>query len=174
MFSNLIHNAIHALLLVCKYQAAGPVTTEFISKRLGLSISYLESLMAQLKRNGFVTSYRGPGGGYCTQGKPAELMLLDLIQAFESQAAPSKPKSTPQAGELDQDLVVELMQAFIESELKDIHFEALMAQVPQANWGMSAPLTTVSPMLKKFKPLQIHKLPSGPNSVFSLAESMAL
>lgn len=174
MFSNLIHNAIHALLLVCKYQAAGPVTTEFISKRLGLSISYLESLMAQLKKNGFVTSYRGPGGGYCTQGKPSSLMLWTLIQALESQAAPAKPKSISQEGELDQDMVTDLMQDFMASELKHIHFEALMAQVPESSWGASAPVATSSPMLKKFKPLQIHKLPSGPNSVFSLAASMAL
>ena len=174
MFSNLIHNAIHALLLVCKYQAAGPVTTDFISKRLGLSISYLESLMAQLKKNGFVTSYRGPGGGYCTQGKPSELKLLALIQSFENQAAAPKQRQAPQAGELDQDLVVQLMQDFIAIELKDMHFEALMAQVPDASWGCDAPASNTTPMLKKFKPLQIHKLPSGPNSVFSLAESMAL
>lgn len=173
MFSNLIHNAVHALLLVCKYQAGGPVTTEFISKRLGLSISYLESLMAQLKKNGFVTSYRGPGGGYCTQGQPADLKLLKLIQVFEQQA-PSKQRLAPPTGELDQDLVEHMMQAFIEKELAHMHFEALMALVPQASWGQNAPTSSASPMVKKFKPLQIHKLPSGPNSVFSLAASMAL
>lgn len=174
MFSNLIHNAIHALLLVCKYQTAGPVSTEFISKRLGLSVSYLESLMAQLKKNGFVTSFRGPGGGYCTQGKPSELQLLPLIRAFENQTTASKHKETTQDGALDQDLVAKLMQDFIEAELKHMHFEALMAQVPDENWGSMAPPSSPSPMLKKFKPLQIHKLPGGPNSVFSLAESMAL
>lgn len=173
MFSNLIHNAVHALLLVCKYQAGGPVTTEFISKRLGLSISYLESLMAQLKKNGFVTSYRGPGGGYCTQGQPAELKLLKLIQVFENQA-PAKQRQTAQAGELDQDMVTRMMQEFIEKELSHMHFEALMALVPDASWGINAPPSAASPMVKKFKPLQIHKLPSGPNSVFSLAASMAL
>lgn len=174
MFSNLTHNAIHALLLVCKYQSGGPVTTDFISKRLGLSVSYLESLMAQLKKNGFVTSFRGPGGGYCTQGKPSELKLLTLIQAFETQAAPPKRKETTQAGELDQDLATKLMRDFIETELEFMHFEALMAQAPEDSWGTAAPPSSPSPMMKKFKPLQIHKLPCGPNSVFNLAESMAL
>ncbi|MEY4675968.1 MAG: HTH-type transcriptional regulator CymR [Pseudomonadota bacterium] len=172
MFSNLIHNAVHALLLVCKYQANGPVTTEFISKRLGLSISYLESLMSQLKKNGFVISYRGPGGGYCTQGKPSELKLLRLIQSFESQT-PAKPRKVSPKGELQQDLVDHLMHHFIEAELAHMHFEALLALVPDASWGHVAPTQAHSPMLKKFKPLQIHKLPSGPNSVFSLAQSMA-
>lgn len=173
MFSNLIHNAVHAMLLVCKYQANGPVTTEFISKRLGLSISYLESLMSQLKKNGFVTSYRGPGGGYCTQGKPSEHKLLSLIHAFETPASP-KARQAAISGELDQDMVSRLMQDFIDTELQHVHFEDLMAQVPDDSWGVSAPSVSASPMLKKFKPLQIHKLPSGPNSVFSLAESMAL
>ena len=171
MFSNLIHNAVHALLLVCKFQASGPVTTEFISKRLGLSISYLESLMSQLKKNGFVMSYRGPGGGYCTQGKPADLKLLSLIKAFENPSA--KPRKAP-AGELDQDMVDVLMQNFIDKELEHMHFEALLALVPEESWGHQAQAPSVSPMLKKFKPLKIHKLPSGPNSVFSLAASMAL
>ena len=173
MFSNLIHNAVHALLLVCKFQTSGPVTTEFISKRLGLSISYLESLMAQLKKNGFVTSYRGPGGGYCTQGKPSELKLLSLIQALESQT-PSKSRQIAGSGEIDQDLVSGLMQSFIENELQHMHFEALMALVPDESWGQKASAPPASPMLKKFKPLQIHKLPTGPNSVFSLAASMSL
>lgn len=173
MFSNLIHNATHALLLVCKFQSTGPVTTEFISKRLGLSISYLESLMSQLKKNGFVISYRGPGGGYCTQGKPSDLKLLRLIQVFESQT-PAKPRPASPKGELDQNLVEALMHNFIESELAHMHFEAMLALVPESSWGHSAPSTSNSPMLKKFKPLQIHKLPSGPNSVFSLAQSMAI
>jgi Rrf2 family iron-sulfur cluster assembly transcriptional regulator len=83
MFSNLIHNAAHALLLVCKYQVNGPVTTEFISKRLGLSISYLESLMSQLKKNGFVISYRGPGGGY-TLGRPmTDISVAAIIFAVD-------------------------------------------------------------------------------------------
>lgn len=173
MFSNLIHNAAHALLLVCKYQINGPVTTEFISKRLGLSISYLESLMSQLKKNGFVISYRGPGGGYCTQGKPADLKLLRLIQTFESQA-PAKPRRISPKGELDQSLVDTMMHNFIESELEHMHFEAMLALVPESNWGLSEPAQPQSQMLKKFKPLQIHKLPTGPNSVFSLAQSMAV
>lgn len=173
MFSNLIHNAVHAMLLVCKFQVNGPVTTEFISKRLGLSISYLESLMSQLKKNGFLTSYRGPGGGYCTQGKPSDLFLLRLIQALEAPSA-AKQKTAVASGELDQELVAQLMEEFIEKELAHMHFEALMALVPEGSWGQSAPSAVASPMLKKFKPLQIHKLPTGPNSVFSLAETMAL
>ena len=169
MFSNLTHNAVNTLLLVCKYQDSGPVTTDFISKQLGLSVSYLESLMSQLKKNGFLISYRGPGGGYCTHGQPAHLKLLDVLNAFKEQ---SPPKSTAQ-GELDKNLIANLMQDFMHTYLQSVHFEELLKQVPDTAWGekerQDKPAST-----KKFKPLQIHKLPSGPNSVFSLAASMAL
>ena len=54
MFSNLTHNALNALMLVAQHQSSGPVTTEFISRHLGLSISYLESLMSSLKKKEFL------------------------------------------------------------------------------------------------------------------------
>jgi len=169
MFSNLTHNAVNTLLLVCKYQEAGPVTTDFISKQLGLSVSYLESLMSQLKKGGFLISYRGPGGGYCTNGKPANLKLLDVLRAFKESSA---AKSSAQ-GELDKNLIADLMQEFMHAYLQSVSFDELLRQVPDTAWGQQErhdkPVSS-----KKFKPLQIHKLPSGPNSVFSLAASMAL
>ena len=56
MFSSLTRNAVNTVLLVCKNQLNGPVTTLTISKRLGLSISYLEALLSKLKKSGFVVS----------------------------------------------------------------------------------------------------------------------
>ncbi len=169
MFSNLTHNAVNTLLLVCKHQDDGPVTTDFISKQLGLSVSYLESLMSQLKKGGFLVSYRGPGGGYCSNGKPAKLKLLDLLKVFKENNT-SKPSTN---GELDKQLIAHLMHEFMESHLQALTFEDLLHQVPDSAWGAQARQERASES-KKFKPLKIHKLPSGPNSVFSLAASMAL
>lgn len=169
MFSNLTHNAVNTLLLVCKHQDAGPVTTDFISKQLGLSVSYLESLMSQLKKGGFLVSYRGPGGGYCSNGNPAKLKLLDLLDVFKESSTPKSASS----GEIDKDLIAHLMHAFMKSHLQTLTFEDLLNQVPHTAWGVQARQERASES-KKFKPLKIHKLPSGPNSVFSLAASMAL
>ena len=44
-------------------QRRGPVSLADISERQGISISYLEQLFAKLRRNGLVSSVRGPGGG---------------------------------------------------------------------------------------------------------------
>ena len=172
MFSKLTQNAVNTLLWVCKHQDTGPVTTDIVSKRLGLSVSYLESLFSQLKKHGFVVSYRGPGGGYCTQGKPADLMLLDVIKVFDFQD-PQTQRPRDSQGEMSKDLVAHLMQNFWEKHLHGLSLADVMSQVPDNAWGGAnfTPSSKLDP--RKFKPLQAPKLPSGPNSVFSLANSLA-
>ena len=173
MFSKLTQNAVNTMLWVCKHQDNGPVTTDLVSKRLGLSVSYLESLFSQLKKQGFVVSYRGPGGGYCTQSKPSDLMLLDLVKHFDFQEQ-SKQRSREDQGEMSKDVVSHLMKSFWENHLKGLSLADVMNQVPDEAWG-GMPKSTASAKLdpRKFKPLQVPTLPSGPNSVFSLAHSLA-
>jgi Rrf2 family protein len=172
MFSKLTQNAVNTLLWICKHQDSGPVTTDAVSKHLGLSVSYLESLLSNLKKHGFVVSYRGPGGGYCPQGKASELMLLDLIKVFEFDQQP-KHRPRDSQGVLSKDLVFYLMQNFWEDHLNGLSMADVLRRVPEDAWG--AMVTPSAPKLdpRKFKPLQVPKLPSGPNSVFSLATSMA-
>ena len=42
----------------------GPISLADISRRQGISLSYLEQLFAKLRKHGLVNSVRGPGGGY--------------------------------------------------------------------------------------------------------------
>ena len=44
-------------------QQQGPIPLAGISERQDISLSYLEQLFAQLRRQGLVQSVRGPGGG---------------------------------------------------------------------------------------------------------------
>ena len=171
MYSSLTRNAVNTVLLVCKNQLNGPVTTLTISKRLGLSISYLEALLSKMKKSGFVVSYRGPGGGYCSNGKPSELKLIDIVRAFDF-VDTAKSKSTLKPQEFDKDLIKWMMQEFLENHLQHMNLEEVMAQMPEEIWG-AEPQRTATSEPRRFKPLQIHRLPSGPNSVFNLASSMA-
>lgn len=172
MFSNLTHNAVNALMLVAQHQRTGPVTTEFISRQLGLSISYLESLMSSLKKKGFVISYRGPGGGYCTMGKPADLQVLDVILAFEPTTC---SKAQDNQSELDKDLLSKLVSDFVVDHLKGVCFEDILSKMPAETWSRTSAATlTKTDSKPRFKPLKIHKLPTGPNSVFNLAQTLAI
>ncbi len=171
MFSSLTRNAVNTILLVCKHQSVGPVTTLAISKRLGLSISYLESLLSKLKKAGFLISYRGPGGGYCSNGKPSDIKLIDIIRTFDFDDD-SKNASRLKPQEFDKDMIKWMMQDFLDQYLVSMNMEEVMEQIPEDVWG-AEPQKQPTSEPRKFKPLQIHRLPSGPNSVFSLASSMS-
>lgn len=56
--------AVTALLDVALHAEQGPVPLADISERQGISLSYLEQLFSKLRKQGLVSSVRGPGGGY--------------------------------------------------------------------------------------------------------------
>src|SRR5690554_5906500 len=56
--------AVTAMLDVALHRGKGPVPLADISERQGISLSYLEQLFSKLRRQGLVSSVRGPGGGY--------------------------------------------------------------------------------------------------------------
>ena len=60
-----------------------PVTLAGISERQAISLSYLEQLFSRLRRQGLVTSVRGPGGGYRVAKTHAELSVSNSITAVD-------------------------------------------------------------------------------------------
>lgn len=62
---------------------AAPVSLADISRRQGISLSYLEQLFARLRRNGLVASSRGPGGGYRLSRAPEEISVAAVADAME-------------------------------------------------------------------------------------------
>lgn len=55
---------LRAILDLAVYQDAGAVSTQSIADRQNISESYLEQLLAKLKKAGLVVSTRGASGGY--------------------------------------------------------------------------------------------------------------
>jgi len=75
--------AVTAMLdLAINYQN-GPITLSDISKRQGISLSYLEQLFSKLRKNGLVDSARGPGGGYRLSRDADEIAVGDVITAVD-------------------------------------------------------------------------------------------
>ena len=62
---------------------AKPVTLAGISERQDISLSYLEQLFSRLRRQGLVTSVRGPGGGYRLAKKHSETSVAEIIKAVD-------------------------------------------------------------------------------------------
>jgi Rrf2 family transcriptional regulator, iron-sulfur cluster assembly transcription factor len=75
--------AVTAMLDIALQQAGGAVTLADIAGRHHLSISYLEQLLARLRREGLVESVRGPGGGYRLGRDAASIRVGDIIDAID-------------------------------------------------------------------------------------------
>lgn len=65
-----------------------PVSLTSIAERQNISLSYLEQLMAKLKRAGLVNSIRGVNGGYVIAKPAEEISVGDVLRALEGDLAP--------------------------------------------------------------------------------------
>ena len=75
--------AVTAMLDLAINYKDGPITLSDISKRQGISLSYLEQLFSKLRKNGLVDSARGPGGGYRLSRNAQEIAVADVITAVD-------------------------------------------------------------------------------------------
>ncbi|MEM1401801.1 MAG: Fe-S cluster assembly transcriptional regulator IscR [Pseudomonadota bacterium] len=73
--------AVTAMLDLALNEARGPIRLAAISERQGISLSYLEQLFANLRRQELVRSVRGPGGGYRLHRAPSEISVAEVIAA---------------------------------------------------------------------------------------------
>lgn len=84
--------AVTAMLDLALHYDNGPITLSDVSKRQGISLSYLEQLFSKLRRNGLVDSARGPGGGYRLSRAAAEICVADVIVAVDEKVDVRKCK----------------------------------------------------------------------------------
>ena len=75
--------AVTAMLDLTLNFEMGAITLSDISDRQGISLSYLEQLFARLRKQGLVSSSRGPGGGYRLSRSGDEITVLDVISAVD-------------------------------------------------------------------------------------------
>lgn len=75
--------AVTAMLDLALHSNQGSITLADISERQGISLSYLEQLFAKLRKNGLVSSARGPGGGYRLSRDAKEICVVDVITAVD-------------------------------------------------------------------------------------------
>ena len=69
------------MLDVALHSQSGPVSLADISERQEISLSYLEQLFSRLRKNGLVTSVRGPGGGYVLSRSMDQIAISSIVKA---------------------------------------------------------------------------------------------
>jgi Rrf2 family protein len=156
---------LKVLVLIASSNPCQAVNSKQLSQQLGLSISYIENLLKNLKKNELVVANRGPGGGYLLQKCVDEISVWDVVRCFEQDEEPSVQIRTREYA-----MSLELSQ-----ELHQIkqHF---LQNYPITNITKDTPRiahpATVRQASSHFKPLATRMAPKAPNSVFDLPNFM--
>lgn len=79
---------LRAVIDLAMYAGTEPVSLSDVAERQGISISYLEQLVAKLKKAGIVQSTRGAQGGYALAKKPEEISVGEVLRALEGSLSP--------------------------------------------------------------------------------------
>ena len=82
--------AVTAMLDLAVHQKAGPISLADISRRQGISLSYLEQLFAKLRKHNLVNSVRGPGGGYQLERDPGRIFVAEIIDSVDENVDATK------------------------------------------------------------------------------------
>lgn len=80
--------ALRLMLDLAQHDAGGYIPLRDISRRQGISAKYLEQIVVQLSKAGFVKATRGAQGGYQLAKTPAEYTVGDILRITEGSLAP--------------------------------------------------------------------------------------
>lgn len=86
---------LKAMVDIAENYSKGCVSLKSIAERTNLSESYLEQLIASLKKAGLVRSTRGANGGYTLTGPPENISVGDILRVVEG---PLKLVECPTSG----------------------------------------------------------------------------
>ncbi len=112
---------------------SSPVSIHWIASRQRISPSYLEQILARLRRKKIVKSFKGPGGGYCLAKSPEEITLWDVYCALEDRCKLLRcladgRASCRRAGECVTRLFWQMLQERIDSFLRGTTLAQLLEQ----------------------------------------------
>ena len=74
---------LRAMIDLADYSEEMPQSIACIAARQSISDSYLEQLMAKLKKAGLITSIRGAQGGYVLAKPSKEISVGDILRALD-------------------------------------------------------------------------------------------
>ena len=75
--------SVRAVLDLARAHGSSRRKAREISDRMGIPPKYLPQVLGDLIRAGLVESVAGPGGGYSLARSPAEVSLLEVVEAAE-------------------------------------------------------------------------------------------
>lgn len=88
MISQKAKYALRALVSLARVQRGETMMIGEISKEQAIPKKFLEQILLELKRAGFVASRRGRAGGYELLRAPEEIMFGDVLRLIDGPIAP--------------------------------------------------------------------------------------
>ena len=80
--------ALRIMLDLAQQEPENFVSLTSVSGRQGVSVKYMEAIVAILNRAGFVESQRGKDGGYRLRRRPADYTVGSILKLTEGSMAP--------------------------------------------------------------------------------------
>ena len=124
--------AVRAVLDLSLHEGAGRVPSAAIAKRQSIPASFLTKILSRLAALGIVDSRRGVGVGVCIGRPPAEVTLLEVVEAVDGPITLNRCMARPHECPRDATCAVHPLWLEIRSELRErlagIDFESLAAQ----------------------------------------------
>lgn len=88
MLSQKCKYALRALLMLAEAKPGELVLVQGIAERQNVPRKFLELILLELKRHGFVYSQRGRGGGYCLARPGDTITFGQVVRAIDGPLAP--------------------------------------------------------------------------------------
>jgi len=92
---------LRAVIDLAMYAKKEPVSLSDVAERQNISISYLEQLIAKLKKAGIVQSTRGAQGGYALAKAPEDISVGEILRALEGSLSPVDCSAVDGEGETE-------------------------------------------------------------------------
>lgn len=80
--------ALRTLIDLAQHSDQGLVALKDIAGRQEISQKYLEQIVTQMSKAGFLKGVRGPQGGYRLAREPKEVNVAEILEAIEGSLAP--------------------------------------------------------------------------------------
>ncbi len=88
LFSTKAEYGVRLMVELGRQPGSRPVSLNAIADAERLPLSYLEHLVAKLRKAGLVTSTRGAHGGYRLAHPAEEITMIEVVEALEGPIAP--------------------------------------------------------------------------------------
>ncbi|MGX1928901.1 RrF2 family transcriptional regulator [Flagellimonas sp. 2504JD4-2] len=87
MLSKKTKYGLKALTYLASLESREPVQIAEIAKHENISQKFLESILLTLRRNGFLGSKKGKGGGYYLIKEPEDILMTAVMRVLEGPIA---------------------------------------------------------------------------------------